>query len=350
MTKIDFSIIVPVYNCETYLERCINSIINQTLKNFELILIDDGSTDGSLKICNKFREEYVNIHVISKKNSGVSDSRNIGIKKAKGKYICFVDSDDYIDNSYLKYVKEIFEKMDVQLVNTGFYSEIHSGDKITQDQIFAEEKLYANKNEIKNDLVYLWDTHMLYNIWNKVYLKNIIDENKIEFSDLNFGEDMIFNMHYLNHVDKFFNSSNIYYHYVKERKNSITTKYNHDLFNIRIKEYYMFNEYFQINGISQKEYSEFSSRRYIERILGCIENICGSDLKLIEKKREIKKIISFHVTKETVKVAEPRSKKIKIMLIPVKMRMPNITLFMGVMINKIRKNNPALFNQLKNRR
>lgn len=94
------SIVVPIYNASSYLDECIKSIISQTYKNIEIILIDDGSTDDSLCICNSYAESDKRIRVYSKKNSGVSSARNYGIKVAHGKYICFIDSDDYIDNDY----------------------------------------------------------------------------------------------------------------------------------------------------------------------------------------------------------------------------------------------------------
>ena len=95
------SVIVPIYNAENNLEKCLDSIIDQTYKNLELILINDGSTDGSLKICNKYKKNDNRIRLFSKENNGVSSARNLGISMAKGHYITFVDADDYLDlNAY----------------------------------------------------------------------------------------------------------------------------------------------------------------------------------------------------------------------------------------------------------
>ena len=96
------SIIIPVYNSEKYLQRCIDSIKSQTYNNIEILLIDDGSTDNSLQICNENALKDSRINVIHKKNTGVSDTRNIGIAKSKGKYVSFIDSDDYIEKNYIK--------------------------------------------------------------------------------------------------------------------------------------------------------------------------------------------------------------------------------------------------------
>ena len=95
------SVVVPVYNAETFLDKCIQSIVNQTYKNIEVILLDDGSTDKSLDVCKNFAKTDKRIKVIHKKNSGAADSRNLGVQKAIGEYVTFVDSDDYIDQNMI---------------------------------------------------------------------------------------------------------------------------------------------------------------------------------------------------------------------------------------------------------
>lgn len=103
------SVIIPIYNAEDYLDECIESVINQDYHDFELLLIDDGSTDKSLLICEEWRQKDSRIKIFSKKNGGVSDARNFGLSKASGEYITFVDSDDYISRDYLSYLKKLFE-------------------------------------------------------------------------------------------------------------------------------------------------------------------------------------------------------------------------------------------------
>lgn len=112
MKKNVVSVIIPVYNCENYLDDCITSIIKQSygFKNIELILVNDGSTDNSLKICKKYKNKYNNIIVINKNNTGVSDSRNIGLEKSNGKYILFLDSDDFMSNNSIKVLSDFLDK------------------------------------------------------------------------------------------------------------------------------------------------------------------------------------------------------------------------------------------------
>ena len=116
MNKQDLiSVIVPVYNVENYLKRCLDSIINQTYQNIEIILIDDGSTDNSGNLCEDYKKIDNRIKVVHKTNGGLSDARNTGIKKAKGKYITFVDSDDYVEYDYVEYLYNLIKKYDTNI-------------------------------------------------------------------------------------------------------------------------------------------------------------------------------------------------------------------------------------------
>lgn len=345
-----FSIIVPVYNCEKYLKKTLDSICNQNFHLFEVLLIDDGSTDNSGVICEDYSKVNSKFKVIHKGNTGVSDTRNEGIRKSTGKYLLFFDSDDYVEPNYLGDMYNLIKKHNCDLINTGFYSEVETNNSNTYDKIFIDEKYYADSDSINEDLVYLWDSHMLYNVWNKVYSSKIIKDNNLYFPNFNFGEDMWFNQKYLDLVKTFYNSDKCYYHYIKERKGSLTSKFNPNLFNLRIKEYLEFNDYFIKHGLTEKEYLEFSSRRFIERVLGCIENICSSKLDNKSKKSKIKLILNDSITREALAHIKPRSLKIKVLLVPVKLKSALLTYFVFNRVSNIRKFSPILFNKLKNRR
>lgn len=351
--NIFISVIIPVYNCENYIENCVESILTQKGKDYEVILINDGSTDNSSNICKSIQKKCNNVFLYEQKNKGVSSARNLGIKKAKGKYITFIDSDDYIDSNYFEEVHRIIKNDNPELINFGFVSEIQNekGKILSQDNINFKEKKYSSYNQIKEDLVELWDKHMLYNIWNKIYLKNIISENKIEFPKKNFGEDMEFNILYLEKINSFYNSEKCFYHYIKERKGSLTQKYNNDLFEIRKNEFYYFNNYFEKNKIKHDDYIEFSSRRFIERVVGCIENICScNELTTFYKISQIKKIINDDVTRDTLKKTKPHSKKMKIILLPLRIKNTLMTYIMCKLIGIVRNLSPSIFNKLKNKR
>lgn len=146
------SIIVPIYNAYKYLDRCINSLVNQTYKNIEIILLNDGSRDDSIKIINKYASEDKRIIVVDKENTGVSDTRNIGIKKATGKYICFCDADDMYDKDYIKIMYETIKQKNVDMVRCN-YKIIDSNNKfISKGNLENISNKYNNKG-IKDKII-----------------------------------------------------------------------------------------------------------------------------------------------------------------------------------------------------
>lgn len=154
MKKDLISVIVPVYNVEKYLDKCLTSILDQSYQNLEIILIDDGSTDNSRKICDEYKKKDQRIKVIHKKNGGLSDARNVGIKSATGKYITFVDSDDYVDEDYVEYLYHLIKKYKVNLSFCKF--RIERGTPIKREnQIYKDEK--CDKIRALEEILYAKD-------------------------------------------------------------------------------------------------------------------------------------------------------------------------------------------------
>ena len=139
MTKV--SVIVPVYNVEGYLEKCLESLVRQSLKDIEIIVVNDGATDNSLKIAKKYEEKYSNIlKVYSKRNGGLSDARNFGLKYAKGKYVAFVDSDDYVKNDMFLKLYNFAVKNDLDVVVSDTIIKTDSSEYVLKsnlNQLFA---------------------------------------------------------------------------------------------------------------------------------------------------------------------------------------------------------------------
>lgn len=188
------SVIIPVYNVEAYLRQCIDSVLAQTFRDFELLLIDDGSTDGSGAICDSYAAIDPRVRVFHKENGGVSSARNRGIDNAKGEWITFVDSDDYIQKEYLyNFILNIDEDLDLIIQGIRRFGELDN--RIVYSY---KENLAINIKDFLN----------AYNIHpniagpvSKFYKKRIIKNNKIEFVDyLKYGEDTIFNLDYISHT------------------------------------------------------------------------------------------------------------------------------------------------------
>lgn len=346
MNHIFISIVVPMYNCEKYIEKNIKSILNQSYKNFELLLINDGSTDNTLNVVKKFKDSRIKI--IDKKQEGVSKTRNVGIDISKGNYIYFVDADDYIEPNTLEKFVDIINKYNPDLIICGIFSETYNGNSF--DKLNFKEKFYKDRNSLNNDLIKLYNNHLTYNIGNKILKKDIISKHKLRFPNIHFGEDNAFNQMYLKYCNTVYNINDCLYHYVREIKGSITTKYIPNLFKIRINENHQFIKFFKERGIGYKSYINFIAKRFIERTIGCLENLHReNDLSIKEKYRETKNIIYNKETIKYLKIYKPKNKKIKFMLSTYKLKTPIVAFILGFVLHGIKSTIPNVFNKSKNK-
>ena len=233
------SIIVPVYNAEKVLHFCVDSILNQTFKDFELILIDDGSTDRSGDICDEYAKDNDNIVTKHIENSGVSVARNIGIETARGVYICFIDSDDYLENDYLETLVKI--KNDYQSVESiwcGFKTvDGYNNPAVLQRVVYSKDvELFETSTKF---VMTLHDKWLDAAPWCKLFSREIIINFNLRFSkEFSLGEDLIFNFNYLEHTNgRILIINKCLYNYVKQSNYSLTKKYHKDMYKKYIRIY-----------------------------------------------------------------------------------------------------------------
>ncbi len=174
------SVIVPVYNVEEYLAECLDSIINQTYKDIEIIVVDDGSTDNSGLICNEYAAKYDKITVYHKQNGGLSSARNYGIERANGKYLSFIDSDDFIDKDMFYILMNLATINDADIVMCGYIK--YTSKEINEHQKFLEKDTTVYKNQ---EVLLRFYTEFC--AWNKVYKKKLL--NNIRFPEGKLYED-----------------------------------------------------------------------------------------------------------------------------------------------------------------
>lgn len=217
MKKGLISIIVPVYKAEEYLDRCVESLVNQTYTNLEIILVDDGSPDNSGKLCDEWALKDKRIKVIHKENGGVSSARNVGLKAATGEYISFVDSDDYMNESYMECISLFDENID--LITFDYEDDLGNKKSINI------KKSIVLKNELL-EKIFPWNG----SIWNRIYRKSIISKYNLKFDEnIKYGEDLIFLINYINKIEnKIMYISKNFYHY-SYNPNSATNSKNTDL-------------------------------------------------------------------------------------------------------------------------
>lgn len=220
------SVIVPFYNAKEYLKECIESVLKQTYDNWELILINDGSTDNSIEICEEFAKENKNIYLYSKKNTGVSETRNIGIEKASGDWITFLDADDKIKENFLEESVKLIESQNCDIiigeVNTTKGNNFLINKSIIYED-FEKETIIKELLTGYNKKNFSYNPRMLGFVPGKVYKREIIKDIKFP-SGIRFREDMIFNLQAFERANKIIITPNLIYIYVINLK-STTFKY-----------------------------------------------------------------------------------------------------------------------------
>ena len=342
------SIILPIYNMEQYIERCLNTLINQTYKNIEIVLINDGSLDSSLKICNLYKKNDKRIIVVDKENGGVSSARNTGLKTATGDYIMFVDPDDWIDiNTVELCVNKFNEITDLDVVVFPYIKEFGvSSVKVT---FFDNEKLLIGK-ELEEEIYYrffgLKDELMITPEkndqisppWGKLIKKEII--NNLEFVDINDigAEDTWFNIHLFSNVRKVYYTNSVFYHYNKENSLSITKSYNEKLLDRRKKLYKSLKNYVKENELSNYYYLLIKNRITFEIFVISL-NIVNSNLSFFNKYKKIKTILKDELYINTFKNLRINvfDFKWKIYFISCKYRISLIVLLMTILAKELRK-------------
>lgn len=233
------SIIVPIFNMELYLDRCLNSLLKQSLADIEIIAVNDGSTDSSLSILQDYAKRDSRVFVINKNNEGVSAARNDGVQAANGDYIGFVDPDDWVNLSMYEEMYECAVNDNIDIVMCTYIREFgtHSKDKrfnMPDKQLYLGDEVQTNmlrrlvgplKEEVANpEFLDAWGT-----VWSKLYRASLLKENEVKFKDLSIigsNEDTLFNIHVFYYAKSFLFLNRPFYHYWRANTSSITSTYN----------------------------------------------------------------------------------------------------------------------------
>ncbi|WP_232473267.1 glycosyltransferase family 2 protein [Brachyspira sp. SAP_772] len=261
MDNIKVSVVIPVYNVEPYLRECLDSVINQTLKEIEIICIDDRSTDNSYQILEEYAKKDSRIRIFqNEKNSGAGKSRNKGINNSKGEYIGFIDSDDYISNDYFESLYYTAKKFNSDISNNiNIYSDTNSKisyhyynfNKISKLDIeYESETKIENINILSKDLI-------TYAVWNKIFKKEFINKNKLSFIEDKIGssEDADFIMRMIiNNPKMSFNNLGKYYYRTRDNSSIDTSIKDVEYWNITIEQMQNTILYYKQNKIEYLDY------------------------------------------------------------------------------------------------
>ena len=366
--EIKISIIIPVYNVKDYLKKAVSSIIQSKFQDFEVFLVDDGSTDGSSELCDELLKTDKRIKVIHQKNSGAYAARNVAIKEAMGEYICFFDADDYIEEDMLFELYTIAKINDSDLVVGGFYIDTYYDNEkyieleylpyVSDNNIFIiddvkivyeiiNDKFKFRKMAYKN-----FDRNMFYPPWNKLYKREYLTKNNILFPET-YRDDFPFVISFIRDIEKVTYVKKPYYHFLRKRSESETQKYVKNLYEKREEEHKLMCDLYKYWDLdNDKESIEMVSRRYIDRVLECMVNLFNdkSTINKIEIKQQILDMLNNSNLYDALKHAKPKKIYLKIMYIPLKIKNVFLCMLMARFINYIKVKNIKMFSILKTNR
>lgn len=297
------SVIIPVYNVEQYLSQCLDSILNQTYQNIELVCVNDGSPDNCGQILEKYAAMDERILVIAQKNQGLSGARNTGMRYAHGEYIMFVDSDDWIEAETCEVAVSAALKYGADLVMWSYVREFE--DESKEKFMFWEHETVFDSKQVKTQLhrrlcgLYGEElrhpeyANAIETAWGKLYLAKNLLNNHVEFVDTKkIGtEDALFNLYALGYVQKAVYLRRCFNHYRKTNSGSLTSTYKAKLFDQWQVLFDLMNRYINDNHLSQ-EYADALNNRIALSILGLGLNIMDADVSALKKVKMLNDIVS----------------------------------------------------------
>lgn len=282
-----FSIIIPVYNVENYLKKCLDSILNQSYKEFELILVDDGSTDSSRIICKEYEKKDTRVKVVCQKNQGSGNARNAGIKEASGKYCYFPDSDDILTENALETMYQETKSYDADIYVFSYISTFRDTSK---EKYIIKKDVYTDALEVKKQYQhYILDDNISIQgaPWNKLFKTSIIKENNILYPDLKRHQDEVFIARYMDKVNgKVRISSNIIYKYFRNDVREEWKKFPQNYFEIRTILYDELNRIIINWNPENAEFKYLLKLMYINKVQKCFEFTFNPRWNMDNKKRK----------------------------------------------------------------
>ena len=342
------TVVVVIHNAESYVERCLNSLIGQDSQQFRMILVDDGSSDRSREICRTAMGRMKgSVRLLELPHGGVANARNRGLEQVKTPYVLFLDSDDWLEQNTISSMMQLVELHRPDLAVFGFYYELANGSQHllcshAQRSLFTRESISAH-------FVALWNSGLMYSCCNKLFSVSMLRKHQITFQDLSFGEDLEFCKDVMRVCTRLVLSDQCFYHYTCHIRGSLSTRYREDLFEIRRDEHCRFEQYFREMGCLDDRAVEYLSRRYIERLVGCVENECSPDSKktLGARLSKIRQMLNDPYTAPCAGRAKLTSLRMKLLIIPIRRKWYRVTLLSGYVMSFCRNQLPGLFAWLK---
>ncbi len=345
------SIIIPAYNVGQYVRRAVESLQNQTLRNYEVLVVDDGSTDDTGRVLDLMAERDYRITVYHNENGGAPAARNYALDRARGTYIYFMDADDWAEPRMLEDMVSLAERSMLDLVVCGFYIDTYYGNngEYTSETKSRPSAIYPTQQEFRAAAWQLFDQNLFYTPWNKLFVRERIERLNVRFRPT-FWDDFPFVLDYIRDIERVGVIEQAYYHFIRQRSESETARWRPDMYEKREEEHGWMLDLYRHWGLEGDPASmEVVQRRYIERLIGCIENVCNPACKLSTKEKltQIETMITSDRAQLAVATAHPRSRMMRTMLMPIKARNARLAYQEGVFISFVKRHNTKVFATLK---
>lgn len=342
-----FSIIMPVFNTEKYLNKAIDSILNQSFKNFELIIIDDASSDTSYNVCKSYADKDNRIKLIKNEiNLGVAKSRNKALSNISGIYLTFIDSDDYVELNLLETIYNKLKNNKIDLLKYSCREEyVGKKDDIRYSKLCQiENSFFENKIEIQKQILEMEKIPLFGYLWNSFYKVEIIKRNSIFFDEKCIvNEDFSFNVKYVSYIKNLYCMSFLGYHYMKRENNSLSTKKQDRYYELHMMKIKLFLDMCDKLSNLTEENKKIIFWMYTRYVYSAIERNLNNNLE-----SSINKIKKDKLYKQFLLVDfKGINKKAQIMIYCLKYANNNILLVLIKFISLIKKSFPIIFAKFK---
>lgn len=344
------SVIIPAYNCKDTIKRAVLSALSQTVSDLEVIAIDDGSTDGTYDLLTSLAKEDERLKVIRKENSGPADTRNLGIDNAKGEYIAFLDSDDYIENDFFSSLLKRASGCDFDVIAGGYYMENDEDLPPFKKEFLhkSDLRLYSRDDFFKN-LSSLTDSHMMFVVWNKLFKREMLKANNIKFQNFLSGEDRLFNLDVFKVLNSFLFVNRPFYHYVLYKKDTLNNRFVKNRFEAAKL---CFEKNLALFEDDEKLFLENEGSICFTFIKNAFSEFCqlhskGCDLSYKQKRLRIKEILNDEKFKYAILKSEGQFSYSKLVTLILKTKNITLIYLTSKLITFMQSNLRPLFIKLK---
>ncbi|MEC6747674.1 glycosyltransferase [Marinilactibacillus sp. XAAS-LB27] len=337
-----FTLVMPVYNAQDHILKTLTSITTQTFRDYEVILINDGSTDGSTQIIEKFIVDKSQFKLINIENSGPGSARNHGIEYAKGTYLLFVDADDVLKKTALNDRHDLLVESETDLLISSYNMKVlDDGEVVNEKLTEAPDRTYQTQQDFKNDLFELMEKQLLYVVWNKVYKVDIVRKNGITFPPYRSCEDRLFNLAYFENVQQVKLVNQVLYEYYFDGRGGLTNKH----FSNKFQTFVEFYE--ACLKISQKDTKGFSAL-FLKGVMSSIIPIYSvSTFTFKEKRRYIKEILHHDRVVQASKESLRNSLMRKVLATVFKLKSVLLMYVTSWLLYKVSNTSPRFIEKIK---